>query len=401
MVRAVPWSVTSVVTLVIMALSAPFIAQAAFGVLGVDGTTPLEWVPDTFAPRQEYDAFTRLFESGDVVVVTWPGCEVGARALDALAAASGGDDAPRDAVGSAWFTGVATGNRALEQLAGPPLGLERTAAIDRLKGMLLGPDGRTTCAVVGFTPAGMADRQRAVAWIRDLVSREAAIEPAVVRMAGPVMDNVAIDVESSRSLTNFALPAGIVVLAVTWWSLRSWLHATLVCLVSAWCVGLSFATLALCGDRMNAVLIVMPVLVLVLGVAGGIHLVNYLEESLARGGVRGVAGRGVALGWLPCCLSAGTTAVGLVSLVVSTLEPIRVFGFHAAIGVVAALVAMFLVLPGFFERWPIPPRPRAGWSDAWAEAGAVFVARHATAIMIVLGGLMALAAVGIPRIRTS
>ena len=401
MVRAVPWSVTSVVALVSMALSAPFIAQAAFGVLGVDGTTPLEWVPDTFAPRQEYDAFTRLFESGDVVVVTWPGCEVGARALDALAAASGGDDAPRDAAGSAWFTGVATGNRALEQLAGPPLGLERTAAIDRLKGMLLGPDGRTTCAVVGFTPAGMADRQRAVAWIRDLVSREAAIEPAVVRMAGPVMDNVAIDVESSRSLTNFALPAGIVVLAVTWWSLRSWLHATLVFLVSAWCVGLSFATLALCGDQMNAVLIVMPVLVLVLGVAGGIHLVNYLEESLARGGVRGVAGRGVALGWLPCCLSAGTTAVGLVSLVVSTLEPIRVFGFHAAIGVVAALVAMFLVLPGFFERWPIPPRPRAGWSDAWAEAGAVFVARHATAIMIVLGGLMALAAVGIPRIRTS
>ena len=239
MVRARPWFACSIVTLVVMALAAPFIARAAFGVLGVDGTTPLEWVPEAFGPRQDYDEFTGLFESGDVIVVTWPVCELGARALDALAAAAAGPEAPRAPDGRPWFDGVATGTAALEQLAGPPLDLDRAAAIERLKGMLLGPDGRTTCAVVGFTQAGVAERQKAVAWIRELVAHEAAVEPDMVRMAGPVMDNVAIDRESSRSLTTFALPAGLVVLAVTWWSLRSWFHAAVVCLVAAWCVGLS------------------------------------------------------------------------------------------------------------------------------------------------------------------
>lgn len=400
LLRSVPWFACSVVTLAVMAASGPFIARAAFAVLEVDGTTPLEWVPPAFGPRQEYDAFTLLFESGDVVVVTWPGCEIGSRALDALAAAASGADAPRDAAGRPWFDGVATGTAALEHLAGPPLDLDRAAAVERLKGLLLGPDGRTTCAVVGFTLAGIAERQKAVGWIRDLVTRHAAVAADEVRMAGPVTDNVAIDLESSRSLTTFALPAGIVVLAVTWWSLRSLLHALLVCLVAAWCVGLSFANLAVLGDRMNAVLIVMPVLVLVLGVAGGIHLVNYLEEAHARGGRQGLAARGVALGWLPCCLSAGTTAVGLASLIVSTLEPIRVFGFHAAIGVLAGLVAMFLVIPGVFERWPIAARPARG-GGRWSQATAGLVVRRAPQILALFGMAMAAAAVGIPQIRTS
>lgn len=399
--RSVPLFAVSVATLVAMALSAPFIVPAALGVLAVDGTTPLEWVPRGFEPRREYDEFAALFESGDVVVVTWPGCALDSPALDTLAAAAVGPDAPRDATGRPWFDGVATGTAALEQLVAPPLSLDRAAATDRLKGMLLGSDGRSTCAVVGFTPAGVAERQRAVAWIRDVVVANAAIAPDAVRMAGPVMDNVAIDRESSRSLTTFALPAGLVVLAVTWWSLRSFLYAALVCLVSAWCVGLSFATLAACGDKMNAVLIVMPVLVLVLGVSGGIHLVNYLREA-AAGGRQGIAARGIALGWLPCALSAGTTAIGLASLVVSTLDPIRVFGFHAAAGALAALVAMFLVVPGIFERWPIAAgRGGSGITVGCARRMAAVVVRQATVIVVVLGSLLAVAAAGMPQLRTS
>lgn len=398
--RCVPLLAVSVTTLVVMALTAPFIARSALGVLAVDGTTPLEWVPPAFDPRRDYDEFAALFESGDVVVVTWPGCELGSPALDALAAAAVGPDAPRSVTGRPWFDGVATGTAALEQLVAPPLALEKPAAIERLKGMLLGADGRSTCAVVGFTPAGVAERQRAVAWIRECVTRHAGVASEVVRMAGPVMDNVAIDQESSRSLTTFALPAGLVVLAVTWWSLRSLLYAVLVCLVSAWCVGLSFATLAACGDRMNAVLIVMPVLVLVLGVSGGIHLVNYLREAAAAGR-DGIAARGIALGWLPCSLSAGTTAIGLASLVVSTLDPIRVFGFHAAGGVLASLLAMFLVVPGIFARWPVQRTAATASSPRRARRAATFVVRHATAIIVVLGTLLAVAAAGMPQLRTS
>jgi predicted RND superfamily exporter protein len=411
----VPWLLVSVVTLALMATSAPWIARAALSVIAIDGTTPLEWVPPEFAPRQQYDAFTTVFDSGDVAVVTWPGCELGSPALERLAAAVAGPDAPRAADGTPWFDGVATGTEALEAIAAPPLDLGRGEAVERLTGMLVGPDGRTTCAVIGFTPAGILARRQAVAWLEDLVHRTATLDEAAVHMAGPVIDNVHIDRETANSLNYFALPAGLVVLVVTTWALRSIAYAAVVWLVSAWCVGLSFATLHACGDRMNAMLIVMPVLVLVLGVAGGIHLVNYLSEALAHGGRSGVASRGTRIGWLPCSLSAGTTAIGLFSLTASRLEPIRTFGFHAAIGVVAALVGMFLVVPGLFERWPIIPagnhspaghrgsgaRRRPRFVVRWPQRMAAFVIRHAAWISVILGGTMAVAAAGLPFVRTS
>jgi predicted RND superfamily exporter protein len=390
------------IALALMAAAVPFIVRAAIAVLSVDATTPLDWVPMTFGPRRAYADFTRQFESGDVVVLSWPGCELGSPALDRLLEAATGRDAPRDAAGNPWFDAVATGSLALDNLVGPPLSLDRAAAVDRLRGMLVGPDGRTTCAVIGFTPAGVADRRRAVAWIRDVVHRTATIDDAALHMAGPVIDNVVVDGASTDSLNTFALPAGFVILALTWWSLRSFAYACLVFVVSLWCVGLTFLTLHACGDRMNPVLIVMPVLVLVLGVSGGIHLVNYLMESLAAGGIDGAAARAVRLGWLPCSLSAGTTAIGLASLVVSELEPIRVFGFHAAIGVMATLLAMFLVVPGIFERWPLPVRGGAAAPATGSpQPFAALVIRHARPLVAAFFGAMAVAALGLPHVRTS
>jgi predicted RND superfamily exporter protein len=396
------WLVASMVTLAVMAASVPLIARSAVAVLRVESTTALEWVPRDFEPRRAYEEFVREFESGDVVVLSWPGCELGAPALERLVAAVSANGGPRDAAGRPWFDAVATGSTVLEKLVAPPLALDRDEAVERLRGVLVGPDGRTTCVVIGFTRAGLADRRPALQWITDVVRRTAIADDAAVHMAGPVVDNVAVDAASNGSFDSFAAPAGVVVLLLTWWSLRSFGYACLVFVLSLWCVGLSFTTMHACGDRMNPVLIVMPVLVLVLGVSAGIHLINYLVEALAEGGGRGVATRAVRLGWLPCLLSAGTTAIGLFSLVISELEPIRTFGFHGSIAVMATLACMFLVVPGIFERWPIPPRRSAGAAGpGLARPFSAGVIRHAPAIVLLFFAAMAVAGAGVPWIRTS
>ena len=397
------WFFLSLCTLAAMAAAVPVIARSAVAVLRVESTTAIEWVPRDFAPRRAYEEFVREFESGDVVVLSWPGCELGSPTLDRLVEAAAGDRGPRDAAGRPWFDAVATGSSVLERLMAPPLALDREEAIARLRGVLVGPDGRATCVVIGFTRAGLADRRSAMQWITDTVRRIATVDDAAVHMAGPVVDCVTVDEASNGSFDTFAAPAGLVVLLLTWWSLRSFGYACLVFLLSLWCVGLSFTTLHFWGDRMNPVLIVMPVLVLVLGVSAGIHLVNYLVESLAEGGSRGVATRAVRLGWLPCLLSAGTTAIGLFSLVVSELEPIRTFGFHGSIAVMATLACMFLVLPGIFERWPTPPRRgRADVGSAGiARPFATAVIRRAPLVVLAFFAAMAAAGAGVPRIRTS
>jgi uncharacterized protein len=390
----------AIVSLAAFAAAMPWIAITAMGVMGVDATTPIDWVPASYPARRAYAQFTADFESGDVVVASWPGCTLDAPAVARFVEAATGAGAPRDAAGRPWFEDVASGQQAVARLTAPPLGLDRVEAVERLQGVLVGPDGAQTCIVIGFTAAGRADRRRAVGWIRDAARDTAGVAPADLHLAGPVVDDVAVDLASDESLRFYGPPAAVIVFALTWLALKSFRYALIVFVLSLGCVGLAFASVGLWGDRMNPVLIVMPLLVLTLGVAGGIHLVNYLVEEYRHGQGRGAALRALKTAWLPCTLSAGTTSLGLVSLVVSELEPIRVFGFHAAIGVLATLVVMFLVLPGIFARWPIrrrvdgperpPGLPWAGW-----------VSRRAGLIMAATATSLALAAAGIGGIRTS
>jgi predicted RND superfamily exporter protein len=393
--------VVAVVTLLLLAAATPWVIRAAIGILGVDSTTPIEWVPETFPPREAYATFTREFESGDVVVASWPECTLGAASIERFISAATGPDGPRDAAGQPWFESVVSGDQALERLTSPPLSLDREVAIERLQGVLIGPDGKRTCLVIGLTSEGLEDRRRATAWIRDTLLQTATTVADDLHLAGSVVDNVCVDEASAESLRVYGGPAAAIIFLLTWWSLRSVRYALLVFLLALFCVGLCFASLAAWGDRMNPVLIVMPVLVLTLGVSGGIHVVNYLIEARQNGPVSGVAMRAIRLGWLPCALSAGTTSLGLASLVVSELEPIRVFGFHGAIGVLATLLVLFLVVPGIFSRWPIERRS----DDAsLLEAESRFasgVVRWAGPIVVIAVVGMAIAAAGVPGIRTS
>ena len=397
--RLFPLSLATILCLVAVT---PWMVPAALGVLQVDATSPIEWVPLSFAPRAAYEKFTGEFQSGDVVIASWDGCTLDAPAVDAFLDAASGPAAPVDAEGKPWFEPVASGGVALARLTDPPLSLPREEATQRLRGVLIGPDGESTCLVIPFTRVGLTHRRAAVAWIRQTLERVTKLPEAELHLAGPIIDNVSVDEASMESFFWFGGPGALVILLLTWWSLRSLPYALLVFLVSLACVGLNFWGLATWGDRMNPILIVMPVLVLTLGVSGGIHLTNYLVDALADGGLDGVAWRAIRLGWLPCALSAGTTAVGLVSLVVSELEPIRVFGFHAAIGVMLTLAMLFLVVPGIFERWPIAPSSAAARrTTATEDACARFMVRHAGSIAWIGMIALAVAAVGIPRIRAS
>lgn len=384
----------ALVSLAILAAAAPWIASSAIAVLGVDATTPIDWVPASYPARRAYARFTADFESGDVVVASWPGCTLDAPAVARFVDAATGPGAPRDAAGRPWFEDVASGQQAVARLTAPPLGLDRAAAVERLRGVLVGPDGEQTCVVVGFTAAGRADRRRAVAWIRGTARDTAGVPAADLHLAGPVVDDVAVDAASDESLRVYGPPAAVIVFVLTWMALKSFRYAVVVFLLSLACVGLAFASVGLWGDRMNPVLIVMPLLVLTLGVSGGIHLVNYLVEEYRRGQGRGAALRAVKTAWVPCTLSAGTTALGLFSLVVSQLEPIRVFGFHAAIGVLATLVVMFLVLPGIFARWPIRRRvevtehpPALPWASWITKRAGIIVAATTVGLSLTAAGV--------------
>ncbi|MFM7138664.1 MAG: hypothetical protein ACKO1M_16605, partial [Planctomycetota bacterium] len=181
----------AIVSLAAFAAAVPWIALTAASVLGLDSTTPIEWVPASYPARVAYREFTAEFESGDVVVASWPDCTIDAPSINRVIELATGTIAPRDAAGKPWFDGVASGRQAVERLTAPPLSLDRQTALERLRGVLVGPDDERTCVIFGFTPAGRAARRQAVRWIRDAVRDTAGVAAADLRMAGPVVDDVA------------------------------------------------------------------------------------------------------------------------------------------------------------------------------------------------------------------
>ena len=354
-----------------LALSVPLVAWGAVRAMRMNANSPIDWVAPDYAPRVEFETFRQTFGSGDVVIAGWPGCRVDAPQLDEITRSLREAPAFRLAEGQPAFEAVLSGRALVAALEAEPLAVDRAAAIDRLKGTLIGPDGATTCLVIAFRPEAVASRRELVDKIRRVIEKLGAVQGEDVHLAGPVIDGLAVDEAGRQSLDRFALPSAVVVLLSCWWCLRSLRDALLVFGVALYSQVVTLAIVDYCGDTMSALLIVMPPLVQVLAVSAGVHLVNYHRDAARRLPPDEAALAGLAAGWLPSTLSALTTIIGLVSLLTSGLSPIRAFGAYAGIGVFVAWGVSLLMIPGTLaalsprSRSPSSSRASSGGSPGW------------------------------------
>ena len=170
-----------------------------------------------------------------------------------------------------------------------------------MRGSLVGPDGMTTCAVVTLTPTGLAERGRVVDQVRAGLAQHCQVPYDEQHLAGPVVDGLMVDRASQASLNRFAVPSAICVFLLCWWCLK-WLPGAIIVFgLSLYCEGATLSLIHLCGDRMSALLIVLPPLIQVVTVSGGIHLINYYLDARKRTAPR--KRLGVPCGWdgFPAC----------------------------------------------------------------------------------------------------
>jgi predicted RND superfamily exporter protein len=218
-------------------------------------------------------------------------------------------------------------------------------AVQRLQGSLIGPDGRTTCVIVTLNAAGLAVRADVVAALQESIRNCCQVQPEDIHLAGPVIDGLTVDAASHQSLTKFAGPSAIVIFIICWWSLRSVIGGLVVFLTACFCQAVLLAVIHYTGETLSALLIILPPLVQVLTVSGGIHLMNYYQNAATSLSPHAAAIEAFRKGWLPSVLSLGTTAMGTASLMVSGLEPIRLFGIYGTIGVLTTSATVLAVIP--------------------------------------------------------
>lgn len=394
----------------------PWLAWSAVQAVREMRNTPILWIPADNAERQQYEWFRTRFQVRDAVVISWPGCTVDDIRLQQLAdeikapSIKAAGASGREELFQQTFDEVSTGYGALRAMMRQPLELSRAEAIKRLGGVLVGADGQTSCAVVSLTEYGVDRPAASVQLITDTLRRRLGIDPEDAYLVGPPVDGVAIDGLSAAAMQYYLVPSGLLVLLLARICLRRWRITLVVIAVAAFGELFVFSLVWLTGATMNAVLIVMAPLVFVLTVSAGVHLVNYFSDRVRRRGSEGAVAEALRAGWVPCSLAAVTTAIGLLSLVVSEMEPIRQFGALSAVGVLTVTGLLFLLLPEPLRRWgarasePAVARPygagAAGESHVWRHL-AEWIGRHATGLAAGSLLLLVVMAIGLARVRTS
>lgn len=310
-----------------------------------------DWLPESFPETRDYKQFQRYFADEMFVLLSWEGCTLDDPRLAQFAervkprrAQTGQPD---------YFSKVLTGASKVEEMIQPPTSLPEDTAIERLTGSLIGLDGRQTCAVLTLSAYGRQHLHAAIDRIYE-VAQVCGVPRSAIRMGGPPVDNVAIDLEGERMLVTLFALSGAVGIALGWWFLRNPRLTLMVVIGGAYSAALCLAIVRFTGTTMNSILLTMPAVVYTSGLAAAIHIVNYYRHARTKEGVESAPLAGLKLAWLPCLLSAGTTSLGLISLYTSAIVPIKQFGLYTAVGVMMAVGLMFLYLPAALYLWPPP-----------------------------------------------
>jgi predicted RND superfamily exporter protein len=155
--------------------------------------------------------------------------------------------------------------------------------------------------------------------------------------------------------------------------------------------------------RMTVISSNFVAVLLIVGLAIAIHLVvryRELQLEMPEASQHDLVLNVVRLMAVPCFYTTLTTAVAFGSLVVSGLRPVIDFGWMMTIGISAALVLTFILLPALLVMLPRgktadPGKKLAGLSPAFGR----FTERHGTGILVVSSVLLALAVFGISRLQ--
>jgi len=176
-----------------------------------------------------------------------------------------------------YFKSAQSARTLLDQLTTGQHALGHQEAVERLKGAILGPDGRQTCVIVSLDPSTSGKLKPVLGHgqkrifrpnippgvLRRLIDR-AGIPDADLHMGGPPVDNISIDEEGERTLVRLAGFSGILGLFLAWWSLRSLLLTWIVFLCSVTSAAAALGMIWATGETVDAIVLSMPSLVYVL-----------------------------------------------------------------------------------------------------------------------------------------
>ena len=170
----------------------------------------------------------------------------------------------------------------------------------------------------------------------------------------------------------------------------------------AWTTGV----MVLMNTPINMGTVVLNPLLMVIGVAAGIHIVSEYYLELAPGMTsRDVVQHTMRRVSAPVLIAAATTLIGFGSLILTPIRAVREFGIYSVFGIAVIVLAAFTVAPAALTLWPLPKtipvrrEEEEGWLPRVLQRIGAFSVRHRLAVLACCGLVIALSCWGISRIQ--
>ncbi|MCY2974791.1 MAG: MMPL family transporter [Planctomycetota bacterium] len=330
-------------TVVVSVLLLPFLIYGVLH-LPVGSASVHQWLPEGKPEKQRYERFLHDFGSDQFLIASWENCRIEDPRLQLFCNALTDDRLASDSL----IASVQSSHDVLRLLTEPPLRLSTGEAESRLRGFLIGADG-TASVIVRFTNFGIAHQNESMKHIFESSEMVPGLGRGALRMAGTVYEAYAVDYAAEQSLKNLVLPSCLIGVGLAWICLRSIRAAIAVLIIAGFGQLLAISVVYYTGGQFSAVLIVLPTLVFMLTLSGAVHLMNYYRDVVQWHGDH-LGSRAMVLGFKPSLLSSITTSLGMASLAVSQLAPVREFGLYSAASLSLATVFLLLGFP-FISDW--------------------------------------------------
>ena len=190
----------------------------------------------------------------------------------------------------------------------------------------------------------------------------------------------------------------LVITLVLFFMLRSVKSTLLTMAVVFFSVLWAFGLMAVVNIPIYAVSTMIPVMLIAIGVADGIHLYSHLQLFLRKNPDASKKEASIDMiknMWKPVVMTSITTAVGFISLLTSQVYPIKYFGIFTAFGVLAAMLFSLTLIPVGIMIFGLPKvrKPKTNKTNekpgfAYKFASAVIKRKSisiiATAVIIIL-----------------
>lgn len=271
----------------------------------------------------------------------------------------------------------------------PEFAIEMFLSENPLASLLLSPDGQHALLMV--SPGGdvTATARRVI---------EVGTEGLdVVYSGNPVIFAEVIDLLSLFLL--LIPPAVIALLLLVFFASMGDRKLAVLAIVPAaigsiWTFGLIFGL----GLKADIVTVIVPIFVIVMGSADGLHFVSHFQEEADNPDPVARVTSALSHVGIPMILTTISTAAGFLSLMFTGVEPIEQLGLFAAVGIVFAGVISFFSLPAAISHIEIKTRRGDAIFGSKITDGLKVLVRTRVPAMVIAALLLGFAAFSLPQL---